>query len=207
MGGASRFSWRPCRPFGFWLRKSLPETLHGGSRHAGCRNQDFLPSRSRAAIGASWRSARPARHDGIAAYIQIYAVTYAQDTLHLSGALGFLAETANAAIGVPAMLSWRLGFRPSRSLAAEHTGKFRVSLSRFTRCLLGSCEAPSAAVLVSGDDRARHRISNVDVRIRMHRARREPAQDIRCSGLGLVYSVAIAACGGLIQICGDMADP
>src|SRR6185312_6785307 len=92
-------------PFGFWLRTSLPETLHTPEL-ATPAAEPGLPAMMLAR--RYWRimalGLTVLGMGSIASYIQMYAVTYAQDTLHLSERVGFLAETANAAIGIPAML-------------------------------------------------------------------------------------------------------
>jgi MHS family citrate/tricarballylate:H+ symporter-like MFS transporter len=95
-------------PFGLWLRSNLPETLHTNE----------TPSPLLAADAASLTRLQLARrHTRIMAlglvalgaatisnYVCVYAVTFAQDTLHLSARIGFVAESANTLIGIPAIL-------------------------------------------------------------------------------------------------------
>jgi MFS transporter, MHS family, citrate/tricarballylate:H+ symporter len=187
-------------PFGLWLRRSLPETLH---------TADAAPG---AAIGAAeTRFALARRHwliiacglgfvasGTIGTYIFSYIVTYAQATIHLSARIGFIAQTGGSLLGIPvglyaAWLSDRYGRRPvniwgnlcfllliyptflwiavTRSEFAFVTGM--IGLKVISAITIGSFFASLAESLPKA---------------------------IRGSGFGLTYSIAIAAFGSTTQL-------
>jgi MHS family citrate/tricarballylate:H+ symporter-like MFS transporter len=187
-------------PFGLWLRKSLPETLHAAD------------ASTTAAIGnAETRFVLARRHwliiacglgfvasGTIGTYIFSYIVTYAQATMHLSARIGFIAQTGGSLLGIPvglyaASLSDRYGRRPvniwgnlffllliyptfrwiavTRSEVAFIAGM--VGLKAISAITIGSFFASLAESL---------------------------PKSIRGSGFGLTYSIAIAAFGGTTQL-------
>jgi MFS family permease len=185
-------------PFGFWLRTSLPETLH--TPEVGTpATPAGLPAITLAR--RYWRimalGVTVLGMGSIASYIQMYAVTYAQNTLHLSERVGFLAETANAAIGIPAMLlgGWlsdRVGRWPLNN------GANLLLLISIYPLFAWVVRTPSAAALITvmivfGF------ISNITFTSVCTALGESLPKVIRCSCFGLVYSVAIAACGGSTQ--------
>jgi len=184
-------------PFGLWLRTSLPETLHaaeaGGPADAG------LPPRALAR-----RYARVMvlgivvlGMGTIGSYIQMYAVTYAQDTLHLSERAGFLAETANALTAIFAMLlgGW-LSDRLGRwTLNAGANFLFLISIYPLFVWVVQAGSAPVliTAMAVMGI------VSNLAFPSVCAALGESLPKAIRCSGFGTVYSLAIAVCGGTTQ--------
>jgi MFS family permease len=185
-------------PFGFWLRTTLPETLHApefGTPVA----EPGLPAVTLAC--RYWRimvlGATVLGMGSIASYIQMYAVTYAQDTLHLSERVGFIAETANAAIAIPAMLlgGWlsdRVGRWP---LNVSANFLFLISIYPLFAWVV---RTPNAAALVTVMTVFGF-VSNLTFTSVCTALGESLPKAIRCSGFGLVYSVAIAACGGSTQ--------
>jgi len=185
-------------PFGFWLRTSLPETLHTpefGTPVA----EPGLPTLTLAR--RYWRimvlGATVLGLGSIASYIQMYAVTYAQDTLHLSERVGFIAETANAAIAIPAML---LG-----GWLSDRVGRWRLNVSANFLFLVSIyplfawvVRTPNATALITVMA-VLGLISNLTFTSVCTALGESLPKTIRCSGFGLVYSVAIAACGGSTQ--------
>ena len=185
-------------PFGFWLRTSLPETLHMlevGAAVAEPGLPAFTLARRHGRIMILGVTVLGMY--GIAAYIQIYAVTYAQDTLHLSERIGFVAETANAAIAIPAMLlgGWlsdRMGRWP---LNISANFLFLISIYPLFAWVVRTPSATSliAAMTVLGF------VSNLTFASVCTALGESLPKIIRCSGFGLVYSIAIAAGGGSTQ--------
>lgn len=185
-------------PFGFWLRTSLPETLHTpelGTPAAASGLSTFMLARR------YWRimvlGVIALGMGSIGSYVQIYAVTYAQDTLHLSERVGFIAETANAAIAIPAMLlgGWlsdRIGRWP---LNAGANFVFLISIYPLFAWVV---RTPNAAALIMAMT-VFGVISNLTFPSVCAALGESLPKVIRCSGFGLVYSVAIAACGGSTQ--------
>ena len=185
-------------PFGFWLRTSLPETLHAPELGTPI-TQPGLPALALAR--RYWRimvlGAVVLGMYSIGAYIQIYAVTYAQDTLRLSARVGFVAETANAAIAIPAMLlgGWlsdRLGRWPL-NIGANFL--FLVSIYPLFAWVV---QMPSAVSLITVMTVLGF-ASNLTFASVCSALGESLPKVIRCSGFGLVYSIAIAACGGTTQ--------
>jgi len=185
-------------PFGFWLRTSLPETLHAPELRTSVA-EPGLPAITLAR--RYWRimalGVTVLGMGSIASYIQMYAVTYAQDTLHLSERVGFLAETANAAIGIPAMLfgGWlsdRIGRWPLNN------GANLVLLISIYPLFAWVVHTPSAAALITVMTVFGF-ISNISFTSVCTAVGESLPKIIRCSCFGIVYSIAIATCGGSTQ--------
>ncbi|HEV2703847.1 MAG TPA: MFS transporter [Steroidobacteraceae bacterium] len=188
-------------PFGLWLRMRLPETLH--------QSATATPAAPAAPIPARLALARrywPIFACGlvfiasgtIATYIFGYIVTYAQDTMHLSARVGFIASTGGNLLGIPVTLyaGWlsdRRGRRPvmiwgnllfllliyptfawiaaTRSEFAFITGM--IFLNAVQGLAVGAFYAALAESL---------------------------PQAIRGAGFGITYSLAIAIFGGTTQL-------
>ena len=104
-------------PFGLWVRRGLPETLHQEETHAISRSQ----SGGLRAARENWRLILLALITLAGGTMQTYAfdymTTFAQDTLHLSATIGFAAGALGNLAGVVAVLwggalSDRIGRRP-----------------------------------------------------------------------------------------------
>jgi MFS family permease len=185
-------------PFGFWLRTSLPETLHAPELGTPS-TEPGVPTLTLAR--RYWRimalGVAVLGMGSIGSYIQMYAVTYAQDTLHLSERAGFLAETANAAIAIPAMLlgGWlsdRLGRWPL-NIGANFL--FLISIYPLFAWVV---QTPNAAALIAAMTVLGF-VSNLTFTSVCTALGESLPKVIRCSCFGIVYSVAIAACGGSTQ--------
>jgi len=185
-------------PFGFWLRTSLPETLHA-PEPGGPAAEPQLPAIALAR--RYWRimvlGATVLGMYSIGAYIQIYAVTYAQDTLHLSERTGFVAETANAAIAIPAMLlgGW-LSDRVGRS--PLNIGANLLFLVCIYPLFAWVVRMPNAVSFITVMTLLGF-LSNLTFASVCTALGESLPKTIRCSGFGIAYSVAIAACGGSTQ--------
>ena len=185
-------------PFGFWLRTSLPETLHKPELGTAVA-EPGLPTIALAR--RYWRimvlGLTALGMGSIASYIQMYAVTYAQDTLHLSERVGFIAETANAAIAIPAMLlgGWlsdRLG-RWQLNVGANFL--FLILIYPLFAWVVRMPDATALIAVMTVFGFA----SNLTFTSVCTALGESLPKAIRCSSFGLVYSVAIAACGGSTQ--------
>lgn len=105
-------------PFGLWLRRSLPETLHEPEANA------VAPAINPSRLHLARQSSRIILLGlivivsfTIGAYIHSYIVTYAQHTLHMSASAGFVAEIGNSVLAICGVLcgGWlsdRIGRRP-----------------------------------------------------------------------------------------------
>ncbi len=104
-------------PFGLWIRKRMPETLHDEEPHAISHSQEG----GLRAIRENWRIITLAlitlAGGTISTYVFDYMTTYAQNTLHLSATVGFAAGALGNLVAVGAVLSGgalsdRIGRRP-----------------------------------------------------------------------------------------------
>ena len=186
-------------PCGFWLRSSLPETLHQVEA-------DEPPARpERSALrhaGDHWRVLSLGlvvlAAGTIGSYIFTYIVTYAQATLHMSARIGLVAETCGFIVSIPAVLlgGWlsdRHGRRPVNIwgnlvfLVLIYPVFTWIASSRTDFALIAGIIVLSVAGnLIYGS---------------FYAALAESLpQSIRGSGFGATYSIAIAAFGGTTQL-------
>jgi MFS family permease len=191
-------------PFGLWLRSNLPETLTETSQAAApqaATPQAAQPSRLATAGHHWWVMVLGILILGagtIGSYVFIYIVTYAQDTLHMSAHAGFLAETANTAIAVPAVL---LG-----GWLSDRFGRWPVNV--WGNLLFLVLIYPVFAWIVA--TRSEFALiagmtllgwaGNFTFGVFCAALAESLPPAIRCSGFGTVYSLAIATFGGTTQL-------
>ncbi len=93
-------------PFGFWMRRNLPETIEKPAPPA--LTEIHAPTRLSLAR-AHWRvivlGLTVLASGTITVYIFNYTVTYAQATLHMSALAGFVAATGGYILGIPSHLA------------------------------------------------------------------------------------------------------
>jgi MFS family permease len=186
-------------PFGFWLRKNIPETLHLPEISAvdpvsnSSRMSHARANRRVMVLGLIVLSAGT-----IGTYISTYVVTFAQATLHLAARAGFIAQTsANLFAAFAALLGgWlsdRYGRRPinvwgSCVLLLSIYPVFAwivATRSEFT-LLVGMSALAGASAFFYGS---------------FFTALAESLpKSIRGSGFGIVYAVAITIFGGTTQL-------
>jgi len=181
-------------PFGFWLRRTLPETLHSAApihgvhpRHAGLSGH--IPI---VVIGLCLIAAQT-----ISTYVFNYMTTYAITTLHMPAEDSLGASVANGTFGVigglvGGVLSDRLGRRtmliwpriafllatwPAFALMVHNHDT--VTLLGATAVMSGLSALTSASILV-GITESFHK-------------------DVRGTGMGTVYATAVAVFGGTTQ--------
>ena len=188
-------------PFGLWLRSRLPETLHLAEAKSPLL-ADHWPALTRVALAR--------RHSRImflglvvlgmatiANYISVYAVTYAQDSLHLSARAGFFAESANTLIAIPAgllggWLSDRYGRWPVN--VGTNLGLLVVAWPLFAWMVAAHSDA---ALIVSMT--VLGVFANFSFGSFLATLAESLPKSIRVTGLATVYSVAIAVLGGSTQ--------
>ncbi|MGH6876135.1 MAG: MFS transporter [Rhizomicrobium sp.] len=188
-------------PFGLWLRSHLPETIHA--------SEALLPAcLHEAASGSRLHLAR--RHwrimvlglvvlgtGTIASYVAIYAVTYAQDTLHLSARAGFIAESGNTLIAIPAILlgGWlsdRYGRRP------VNIGNNFAFLVLIWPVFAWMVAASAASALIAGMT-ILGVFANLSFGSFCTTLGESLPKSIRVTSFATVYSLAIATLGGSTQ--------
>jgi MFS family permease len=188
-------------PFGLWFRMSLPETLHRPETAQAA--PDTAPPQSRLAQARGhWRIFACGlvylASGTIGTYIFNYIVTYAQDTMHLTSRIGFIASAGGNLLGIPVTLvaGWwsdRRGRRPITTwgnllflvliyptfawIAASRTEFAFITGMIFLNAVSGITQGAFYAALAESLPKS-----------------------IRGSGFGMTYSIAIAAFGGTTQL-------
>jgi MFS transporter, MHS family, citrate/tricarballylate:H+ symporter len=194
-------------PVGLWLRNHLPETLHTAAADlSGQSAATVLPeSRKTGPLDAArghWKIIGLGFiivcTGTVSSYINVYAVTYAQETLHLSAHAGFVAEMCNALLSIPAMLfgGWlsdRVGRRP---VNVGGNLLFLLAIYPLFAGLVsaGTEQAFVCSMAVLG------LVGCVNTGSFYAALGESLPQSIRVTGYGLIYSVGISAVGGTTQI-------
>jgi MFS transporter, MHS family, citrate/tricarballylate:H+ symporter len=204
-------------PFGLWLRSHLPETLHTTEEQSPAFADAAGPAGRFDLLVRHWRIMTlvlvALGMAAIANYINIYAVTYAQDTLHLSQRVGFIAETANNLIGIAAGLfgAW----------LSDRIGRWPVNVGTNLALLLTAW--PLFAWMVAARSDMAFIVSmsllgitsNFSFGSLLATLGESLPKSIRVTGFATVYSLAIAVLGGstqfvvnrLIHLTGDPMAP
>jgi MFS family permease len=188
-------------PFGLWLRKNLPETLHAQEAGQPMAERGLAPATRLDLAGRHWRIMVLGLFilgaGTIANYVGVYAVTYAQNTLHLSARTGFIAESCNTLIGIPAVL---LG-----GWLSDRHGRWPVNVwSNLALVVLilplfvWMVSAHSATALIVGMT-ILGVFTNFNFGSFAAALSESLPKSIRVTGFATVYSVAIAALGGSTQ--------
>lgn len=187
-------------PFGLWLRSSLPETLH--AKEAAPAAAASAPRSRMSLARGHWRifacGLGYLASGTIGTYIFDYIVTYAQDTMHLTARVGFIAAAGGNLLGVPVTLyaGWlsdRYGRRPLNIwgnllflvliyptfawIAATHSVFAFITGMIYLNAIAGITAASFYAGLSESLPKS-----------------------IRGTGFGMTYSLAIAAFGGTTQL-------
>jgi MHS family citrate/tricarballylate:H+ symporter-like MFS transporter len=188
-------------PFGLWLRRSLPETLHTAVDNPAAPDVPGAPSRLALArqywpifaIGLGYLASGT-----IGTYVLGYIVTYAQNTLHLSARVGFIAETLGNVLGIGAVLvaGWasdRYGRRP-----INIWGNFVYLLLIYPMFAWVSASHTPFAFIAGMT--VLNLASSITAGAFYAGLAESMPQAIRGSGFGMTYSVAIALFGGTTQL-------
>lgn len=185
-------------PFGLWLRTNLPETLHlpdtvvAATPVAGTRLAQMAGSWKILAIGLVVLCCI-----GISNYVQLYFVTYAQDTLGMSATAAFWGTMLASLLAVGAALgggalSDRVGRRPVNIattlafLLATYPSFWWLITTRSDLALI------SGIVVVTV-------LGNVAVGAFYAGLAELLPKAIRGGAFGTAYAIAMAVCGGTTQ--------
>jgi MFS family permease len=89
-------------PFGLWMRRNLPETLHRPELPAPSANEDSGPVRAPARVMILGLLILAS--GTIMTYVTQYMTTYAEDTLHVATSLAFATTVVSNGVGIAAAL-------------------------------------------------------------------------------------------------------
>jgi MFS family permease len=181
-------------PFGLFIRRRLPETLH---RVEVAR--EFHPI-----ARGPFSHARPIllglgmiMSFTTSTYVLLYMTTYASETLHMSAADSFGASVANGLTGVVfALLGGAL---------SDRFGRKRVMIT--ARILFLIAIFPAFSLMISNRDALTlilatgvlGALSSISVGVALVCLTESLRKDVRSTGLAIVYAVGVAVFGGIAQ--------
>lgn len=184
-------------PFGLWLRRSLPETLH---------RSETLAATSEARGFAVWRAEARVLMLGllilasgtIITYVTDYMTTYAEDTLHVATNLAFATTVVSNALGIASALyggwladragRWKVMVWPQlAALILTYPVFLWIVETRSAWALLGGLGVLS---LIGGMPYAAFYVALTE----------SLPKQIRGGAFATIYAVAIASFGGTAQL-------
>jgi MFS family permease len=184
-------------PFGLWLRRSLPETLH---------RRETLAATSEARGFAVWRAEARVLMLGllilasgtIITYVTDYMTTYAEDTLHVATDLAFATTVVSNALGIASALyggwladragRWKVMVWPQlAALILTYPVFLWIVETRSAWALLGGLGVLS---LIGGMPYAAFYVALTE----------SLPKQIRGGAFATIYAVAIASFGGTAQL-------
>jgi len=181
-------------PFGLYLRRSLPETLH---------RPEALQSIHPTAHG-TFSHARPLLLGlgmiisfTTSTYVLLYMTTYASQTLHMSQRAAFGASVANGVCGLVFCL---LG-----GAMSDRFGRKPVMLT--SRILFLLVTLPAFVLMVRNHDALTlvvatgviSAFSSASIGVALVSLTESLRKDVRSTGLAVVYAVGVAVFGGIAQ--------
>ncbi len=199
VGLASVYAWRivvllgaAIVPFGLWLRRDMPETLNQPLPTPETPRVPFSYKRIAVLGTAVWGSIT------IAAYVSVYAVTFAQNSLHMSARAGFAAQLMSAALSIPSLvlcglLSDRIGRKPIYVVGNL------IFLLSIVPLFVWMTTARSDIALIAGMGLLGTTKSFILGPFTAGMSEALP-QEVRAMAFGTVYSFAIAIFGGSTQL-------
>jgi MFS family permease len=186
-------------PFGLWLRRGLPETLH--DPEAG----PHIVREGEGRLRTAWRYRRiivlgliVLGSGTIGTYIFQYIATYAQATLHMQAASGFAAELVGDTLSVGALLlgGW-LSDRVGRR-AVNICGNFALLLLIYPVFLWISTSRSNLSLVLGVA--VLTVVANFPGGSIFAALSESLPKAIRGGGFALVYAVSISALGGTTQL-------
>jgi MFS family permease len=186
-------------PFGLWLRSNLPETLHVPeplAKATPARQSRLALARDHwriIVLGLVFLSCAT-----IANYMGVYIVTYTQASLHMAARFGFIAEACGNILAIPAVLlgGWLSDRHGRRAINVWGNLAFLLLIYPVFYWIVATRQ-PLALILGMTSLIV---TANFMFGSFLAALAESLPKTIRGSGLGTVYSVAIAAFGGTTQL-------
>ena len=186
-----------CLPFGFWIRRTLPETVDRRPREPGAQHAGHLAI-ARRHLRTIVLALMILANGTIATYGMHYMTTYAQNTLHVPAPLAFATSLVGLGIGIGAALlgGWladRFGRKPVMvwpQLAA---------LMLTYPVYLWIVQSPGPASLLGGLG-VLSLIGSLPFAAFFATFTEALPQQIRGGAIATIYAVAIAIFGGTAQL-------
>jgi MFS transporter, MHS family, citrate/tricarballylate:H+ symporter len=187
-----------CIPFGFWMRRTLPETIPQAK--AGARTIEHVShlSQARRHLGIIGLALMILASGTISTYVTQYMTTYAQNTLHVSSTLAFAVSLVSNGIQfvgalVGGWLADRLGRKPV--MIWPQLATLLLTYPTF----LWIVHAPGALSLLAGFG-VLSVIGSLPFTAFYATFVEALPQNIRGGVFATVYAVAIASFGGTAQL-------
>ncbi len=192
-----------CLPFGLWMRRGLPETLHlqesGSETAEAAKAAGGVRKHLRLLILGLLVLASGT----IITYVTQYMTTYAENTLHVRPGLAFATTVVSNALGLAGVLygGW----------LADRYGRWPImvwpqliALVLTYPVFLWIVNTHSAWALLGGFG-VLSLIGSIPYSAFYVALAEGLPKHIRGGSFAIVYAVAIAACGGTAQLVGDLA--
>jgi MFS family permease len=186
-------------PFGLWVRRGLPETLHAAEE------SPSVVSKAATRLGAARESSRIMvlglillASSTISNYVINYMTTFAQDTLHMASGPAFAVAVVSNAVGVVASLygGWqsdRIGRRPVMIWA--NLAALFLTYPVFLWIVRG--QSPLALLAGMGFLSLLYNVAAGAFCVALVEGL---PKSIRGAAFATIYAVSIAACGGTCQL-------
>jgi MFS family permease len=181
-------------PFGLLLRRSLPETLH---RKEAASNLHPLARGPFSHVRPILLGLAMIMSFTTSTYVLLYMTTYASQTLHMSAFDSFGASVAN---GLTSVVFAVLG-----GYLADRWGRKPVMITARTLFMLATL--PAFVLMIRNHDAVTliaatgilGAFSSASVGVALVALTESLRQDIRSSGLAIVYAIGVTVFGGLAQ--------